>query len=388
MEIRMMTLRKMPGLLLCFVLLLTSSVFGADRTTAARGSGSPAQSGLEMLYAPPIADFLNTFPGIEIDPNTGGFNSFFDVVNNFACTSGVVTVNGQFLFVSLPPNCTAGGGQLYGYSLDPATGETTAIPGSPFSFPGVVSPQGLATAPNSYFLYMADAGRIDAFAVNQSTGVPTPIAGSPFAAGNNTQLTVDPTGKALFASDDNGAGSILGFAIEPTGALHRLPGSPFAIHAPAPKHSLPVGIVDTGKFVYTALYGVSRIAGFSLNSETGALTPVPGSPFLAGTNPAFLAVAGNFLYVVNEEEGNVSGYSINPTTGALTTVPGSPFGSGGSTLTADISVQYLYLSRFDGILGYDIDPETGALTQGAGSLGNDGALWMTVVQLPPPGARD
>lgn len=383
-------LRMPPGLLVSLV-LFTSAVFGANRnTTTVHGSGSasPDQSGLEMLYAPPLANFINTFPAVVIDPSTGGFSSFFDVPNHFSCTGGAVTVSAQFLYVSLPPNCLSGGGQLFGYSLDPTTGETTPIPGSPFSFQGVVSPQGMATAPNSYFLYLADTGQIDAFTVDQSTGVPTPITGSPFASGNNSQLTVDPSGKVLYASNDDGLGSVLAFAIGPAGALTKLPGSPFPIPVPTPSPSLPVGIVDTGKFVYTALHSTNGIAAFSLNSRTGALTPVPGSPFSAGANPAYLTLAGNFLYAVNEEEGNVSGYSINPTTGALTAVPGSPFGSGGSTLTTDVSGQYLYLSRFDGIQGYNINPETGALTPGAGSLDNDGALWMTVVQLPPSDARN
>jgi len=193
-------LRMMPGLLVSLVLLLPSSAFGANRnaiTAPARGSANPDQAGLEMMYAPPIADFINTFPAIVIDPNTGGFTSFSDVPNDFACTGGAVTVNAQFLYVSLPPNCVSGGGQLAGYSLDPATGQTTPIPGSPFSSGKVISPAGLATAPNSYFLYLADAGQIDGFTLNSVTGVPAPIKGSPFPSGNNSQLTVDPSGKFL-----------------------------------------------------------------------------------------------------------------------------------------------------------------------------------------------
>jgi len=182
----------------------------------------------------------------------------------------------------------------------------------------------------------------------------------------------------------------LAFTIGSTGALTPVPGSPFLTPIPptAAVFNQPVGIVDTGKFVYTALNGANQIAAYSVNGETGALTPVQGSPFSTGIAPAYVALAGNFLYVVDEEEGSVSAYSINPTTGALTAVPGSPFGSGGSTVTTDVSGQYLYLSRFDGIQGYNIDSATGALTPGAGFLDNDGRLWMTVVQLPPSGARD
>lgn len=366
--------------------LLTPLLLAADRNPALiHRPANPDQSGLEMLYASPISGFINTFPAIVIDPNTGGFSSFSDVPNDFACTGGVTTVAAQFLYVSLPPGCVQSGGQLAAYSLDPSTGAATPIPGSPFSFPGVVSPLGLAATPNGNFLYLADSGQIDAFAIDSQSGVPTPVKGSPFAAGNIPELTVDPSGKVLYAANDNGSGSVLAFVIESTGALRKVAGSPFSIPVPTAIPTEPTGIVDSGKFVYTALYGSNAVAAFSINSNTGGLSVVPGSPFPTGASPAYLVLAGNFLYVVNETDGNVSGFSINPATGALAPVPGSPFGSGGSTVTTDISGQYLYLSRFDGILGYDIDPETGALSPGAGSLDNDGALWMTVVQLPPPG---
>lgn len=367
-------------------LLVASTAFAADHNSKSNPLAiNPDQSGLEMLYASPISGFINTFPAIVIDPNTGGFSSFFDVPNDFACTGAVTTVAAEFLYVSLPTGCVSGAGQLYGYSIDASTGEATALPGSPFSFANVISPQGLAATPNGDFLYLADSGQIDAFAINGQTGVPTPVKGSPFASGNNPELTVDPSGKILYAANDNGPGSVLAFAIESTGALKKIPGSPFPIQAASMVATEPTGIVDSGSFVYTALYNTSGLAAFAINSKTGALTPVPGSPFPTGANPGYLALAGNFLYVVNEYDGNVSGFAINPTTGALTAVPGSPVGSGGSTVVTDVSGQYLYLSRFDGIEGYDIDQETGALSPGEGSLDNDGALWMTIVQLPPAG---
>lgn len=377
---------KLSTLITLFLTLFTSVVFAADRPRAFTHNGTkPEQSGLEMMYAPPISGFINTFPAIVIDPSTGGFSSFSDIPNMFACTGGVIAVNGQFLYVSAPPNCVQNGGQLFGYSLDPTTGAANPLAGSPFSFEGVISPQGLAATPNGDFLYMADSGQIDAFSVDPQTGIPTPVKGSPFAAGNVPELTVDPSGKILYAANDNGSGSVLAFAIASTGALKKIAGSPFSITAPTALPTEPTGIVDTGKFVYTALYGSNGIAAYSINSKTGTLSQVPGSPFPTGLGPAYLALAGNFLYVVNENDGNVSGFSINASTGALAPVPGSPFGSGGSTLVTDVSGQYLYLSRFDGILGYDINLETGALSQGAGSLDNDGALWMTVVQLPASG---
>src|SRR6202012_4268773 len=102
-------------------------------------------------------------------------------------------------------------------------------------------------------------------------------------SGLNVQLVVDPSGKFLYASNDNDffgnnpTDSISAFTIEPSGALTPVPDSPFAIPGPGGGTSEPFGIVDTGSFVYAAL--LNQVAAFSVDSTTGALAFVPGSPF-------------------------------------------------------------------------------------------------------------
>jgi 6-phosphogluconolactonase (cycloisomerase 2 family) len=249
-------------------------------------------------------------------------------------------------------------------------------------------PGGTATLPNSYLLYVADANRIDVFTVDGKTGAPTPIPGSPFASGTNTQLAADPSGKFLYASDDDPPGGVLAFTVSPNGALTPVAGSPFTIPGQTVANSLPYTIVDTGKFVYTALTASNSIAAFSIDSKTGVLTPVPGSPFAAGTSPGVLALANNFLYAVNEKDGSISGYSIDTDSGALTQVSGSPFALSGVTLAADLSGRYLYVSGLSTFQGYNIDAGTGALCTGVGSLqGIDGPLWLTVAEFPSSGGQ-
>ncbi len=214
------------------------------------------------------------------------------------------------------------------YSIDPANGKITQIAGSPFFlFPPPVSIQGLATTLDGRFLYGADAsGNIFGFRLDKATGVPTELRGSPFASGPNLQLVVDPSGKFLYATDDDAIGSVLAFAIDTNGSLSPVPGSPFAIvsQTAAAVSSEPYGIVDTGSFVYVALSGTNQVAAFSVDGETGVLTHVRGSPFAAGNGASLFATTDNFLYVVNAADGSVSGYSINLSSGALTAVPGSP----------------------------------------------------------------
>jgi 6-phosphogluconolactonase (cycloisomerase 2 family) len=98
-------------------------------------------------------------------------------------------------------------------------------------------------------------------------------------------------------------------------------------------------LMAQGTFVYTNNdRSPNSISAFSA-SASGALTPIPGSPFPTGGNGAgggffaanriTTAVVKDFLYAANSGSNNVTAFSINPGTGTLTPVPGSPFATGG-----------------------------------------------------------
>jgi 6-phosphogluconolactonase len=122
------------------------------------------------------------------------------------------------------------------------------------------------------------------------------------------------------------------------------------------------------------------MAAFSVDPNTGILTPVPGSPFPAGAEPAGMTadLSGKFLYEVSNIPGTgvtltngLTAFAINQSTGALTLIPGSPFSSGigiGSP-SVDSTGKFLYASgatadpaSTESIFGYSIDATTGALT--------------------------
>jgi 6-phosphogluconolactonase (cycloisomerase 2 family) len=342
--------------------------------------------GPELIYGAPADGFINTFPVMTIDRTTGGFSDFFNNIAPppFLCSGGETAAGSKFLYVSVPPgSCLNQVGEIIGYSLDQKTGEPTPIPGSPFMLRASASPKGMVVGPNGDVLYAADAsGYIDAFLLNKKTGVPERLKGSPFKAGTTYELVVDPSGKFLYASDYDAPGGVFAFSIHPDGTLTPVPGSPFKVPGPAGSNYQPIGIVDTGKYVYIALSNTNQIAAFSIECMTGALKPVSGSPFPTGNGPVFLAQTGRYLYAVNELDGNISSYSIEEKSGKLAPIPGSPFGTDGFSLTIDNTGKYLYLSGHRGVQGYNIDRETGALTKGDGFHDNDGGLWLTVVELP------
>lgn len=80
--------------------------------------------------------------------------------------------------------------------------------------------------------------------------------------------------------------------------------------------------------------GLNTISAFAIDA-TGALTEISGSPYLTGGNGASnttslpsanrIVIAGNFLFAANDQSNNVSVFSIDPNTGNLAPVAGSPF---------------------------------------------------------------
>jgi len=385
----MYTLRRIARYVLPLTLVLAVCGRGSAATVVGNADGASKDAcrkkGREALYGFAISR-LNLSETATIDLCTGGFSSASSGPVPFFANSSAVATKAGFLYISnsFINGSSNNGSQIFVYSIDQADGKITQIPGSPFFlFPPPISIQGLATTPDGRFLYGADdSGNIFAFRLNKATGVPTSLPNSPFASGPNSQLVVDPSGKFLYATDDDVIGSVLAFAIDSTGALSPVPGSPFVIASPSVAlNTEPYGILDTGSFVYVALSGTNQVAAFSVDSATGALTRVPGSPFSAGNAASLFAIAHNFLYVVNAADGTVSAYSINPASGALTPVPGSPFGSGGGTLAIDPSEKYLYLGTFKGVQSYNINSTTGALSLGSGRLGEQGVLWLTIVRL-------
>ncbi len=131
--------------------------------------------------------------------------------------------------------------------------------------------------------------------------------------------------RAQFAYVANlGGANVSAYSIGANGALTPVPGSPFA----AGSESDSVAVDPTGKFAYVANGFDNTVSAYSIGAN-GALTPVPGSPFAAGFAPFSVAVdpTGKFAYVANLDDNTVSAYSIGAD-GALTPVPGSPFAAG------------------------------------------------------------
>ena len=114
-----------------------------------------------------------------------------------------------------------------------------------------------------------------------------------------------------------------------TGALTPVAGSPSS----AGNGSFSVAVDQSGKYLYTANSFDNTISAFTIDASTGALTSVrrfsfPQPAQWAGSRlRSRWALRGMFLYTANQGSDNISGLGINATTGALTPISGSPFAS-------------------------------------------------------------
>jgi YVTN family beta-propeller protein len=130
------------------------------------------------------------------------------------------------------------------------------------------------------------------------------------------------------------------------------------------------------KLLFVSNQGANSLSAFSVNTSSGMLTAVSGSPFPTGARPTAVAVdpMGRFVFVANQAAGNISVFSIG-TGGSLTPVAGSPFSAASPYgLSVNPSGTVLYASDFPDSSVSDLNTvsafsisASGALTPVSGS---------------------
>ena len=321
-----------------------------------------------------------------------------ELVNSPFASGGVpisvaIESHGKFAFVA-----NNGDNNVSAYALDPATGTLTAVPGSPFLSGG--GPEAVTTDASGKFVYVANTGgssTISAYAIDSVSGSLTEVSGSPFASGfRSSFLTADPSGRFLYALNGDATTSI--FGIDPnTGALAVLGNLPSRAGTSLAITNGTAPVAYTPQFAYVANAGppsgTNNISGYSINSSTGVLSAVSGSPFAEGFSPTSLVAdpLAPYLYATNKcsdlsctaTSGSISAYVINPTAGSLSGILSSPFAAGTGPLAAavDPSGRFAYaVNNTDNTLSaYTINGVTGSLTPITGSPFSTGLSPQSVV---------
>jgi 6-phosphogluconolactonase (cycloisomerase 2 family) len=277
----------------------------------------------------------------------------------------------RYLYVT-----NSGSNSLSVYAIDAGNGALTAVGGSPF--PTGSNPNSVSVHPSGTLVYVTNQSdaTISAYAQDPASAALTAVPGSPFPSGSNPACVTAPdyTNPLFdeFVYAGAGSNSIWAYTIVTqgtalSGALKPMAGTPFA----AGSHPVSMAADPAGNFFFVANGGDGTVSAYSVDPASGSLTPIAGSPFAAGRSPASAAVdpLGRYLYVANRSDGTISAYRIDA--GALRAVAGSPFtaGSGPSSVAVDNLGQFLFVVN-DGsndISAYAINAATGALAPIAGS---------------------
>ncbi len=183
-------------------------------------------------------------------------------------------------------------------------------------------------------LYAPGSDSVTAFLLDPASGVPTLIGSYPVGS-SPVQTAVEPQHKYAYVAA-SASDAIAELAIDPaTGALTSLPGSPFMDAS----INQPTGLVvdAAGKFLYVANSGGDTVTTLAIDAQTGALSTAfvtsPGAGGLDVATSIALAPSGAFLYVgVSTGFCKVAGFSVDA--GQLTALAGSPF-----TLTSAAMLQ-------------------------------------------------
>jgi 6-phosphogluconolactonase (cycloisomerase 2 family) len=285
----------------------------------------------------------------------------------------VITRDSKFLYTWAYVN-----NGLAAFQINP-DGSLTNAPSPTFSlFP---LPLGLVAHPTANFLYASSStsvtGVLSVLAINSQTGALN-LTSSVSFGGNNIEIgapqsgilgnsaVITPGGGYLYqgyAYNPNSVGQsptllqFAGFSIDSaTGALSAIPGSPVSLTIPYGFSSITqMAVNPTGTFLYAGYrFGTSvgedgAVAAFSIAPSSGALTAVPGSPFSVRGASYSVAIdaSGRFLIVGGPQATAahcLDVLSIDPGTGALALVPGSPF-VGCGAVAADASEPFVYVGN-------------------------------------------
>ncbi len=327
-------------------LVLGSVIITDSATNSPQIVDLSGSSYLESRFAY-VANSNGTVSVYTVNLKTGQLRS------NGYVFAGSVTVDpsGRFAY-------TLGSNSISAYTIDASTGELTTITGSPYPSPAGSGPKSITVDPSSKFVYVVNqdfndiGGSISAYTVDGNTGALTAV-GSPFATGQGpASMAIDPSGRFAYVNNefDDPNGDISGYTIDATtGALTAMLGSPFLSASGA----FAVAVAPSGEFGYV-LGDVSpeQITAFSIDATSGIPTKVAGSPFTIGGGISFsmvIAPSGKFIYVVDGTFGgnDIVAVSVNTTTGALGPVSGSPFAAGDnpSSATVDPKGTLLYVTN-------------------------------------------
>ena len=181
---------------------------------------------------------------------------------------------------------------------------------------------GSMTGPNAIFQF-----KFDAETGNLTPNSPPRV--TPQEPDGPRHLCFHPTRDIAYASNEQGC-SVTAYNFDPEqGTLE-----PFQTVPTLPDEfqgtnsCSQIQITPSGRLLYAPNRGHNSIAGFAVDEDTGALTPLGQTPTEPIPRAFSLDPRGNFLYAAGLESGRLASYRVNADSGALEPLKVYPVGQG------------------------------------------------------------
>jgi 6-phosphogluconolactonase (cycloisomerase 2 family) len=295
-------------------------------------------------------------------------------------------------------------GIVHQYSIDYQSGALTEI-GSPVQTG--TNPLRIVAAPNGKFVYVVNQGdsTVQEFAVNTDGTLASKNTYKVTGTGP-TAAAIDPQGAYLYvtfqyqtgySATNPGPGGVTIFPVNSDNSL----GTASTLNVG--NNPVAVSVSFFNHFVYVLDQETTpkaTILGFSQNTSTGALTPVPGTTittvagktvangYAAGVVPSAIAEeqTSRFVYVTDEAANQLIGYTVSPN-GALVPMVNGPFATGQFpiNLTVDPTGKLIYVVNYNSnsLQGYQIDTATGTPSSSIGAFASGVGSGPTCVAIDP-----
>jgi 6-phosphogluconolactonase len=274
---------------------------------------------------------------------------------------------------------------IYAFRFDDSTGKLIAMGLAA----ATSNPSFLAVNPTGRFLYAANeenAGSVTAFSITGGKLKPLNTVSSRGAG--PCHVALDKTGKWLFVANYN-SGSVAAFPVHDDGTLGEA--SAFVQHSgssvnpqrQAGPHAHSVNVSPDNRFVLVADLGLDQILTYRIDAAKGL---TPSEPLLTkvtpGSGPRHMAFSPDtrFAYSINEMLATVTVFQYDAAAGSLKeaqTISALPAGFSATNSSAEIAVhpsgKFLYASNrgHDSIAIFRIDAAKGTLTA-AGHVSTQG----------------
>ena len=300
-----------------------------------------------------------------------------NIIYTFLFVGLSISLNAQnadyFLYVGTFTRKTSEG--IYVYRFNTKTGDVT-----PASIAkGNQNPGFLALSPDKRFLYsVAQGNLVRAFSIDKTSGKLDSLNSQSSQGVNAVHLQVDKTGKWLIVGN-YGSGSLCILPIRADGSLEKatqtfqMEGKSITPERQNAPHIHSINIAPNNKDVFVPDLGTDKIMAFTLNDQTGQLSP-SNPPFVgttAGAGPRHFAFHpnGKFAYVIQELNATITAFNYkNGTLDSFQTIKTLPDDYTGLKWAADIHIspdgKFLYGSNraHESLAIFKINQRSGRLT--------------------------